>query len=230
MSSPEPHHRLSRPEAVLVAIAITLAFVAIPEWLSGVTGRWCTRAFQRLFATDSGNEFWGFLYHFWALCLGLLLVGGSPRKYGLCRGNLRPHRGRVMAMIGLPLTVATIGCQFIPLPEWMGQNMALWMISPLAQDLVFGGFIYVLIESVFPGDLHQRLPIRRTVVISGIFFSLHHLPNVLYSPVWFVLLQLCYTYLGYLMMGLVRQWTGSLLYVTFTHSLGNLIGWWFARG
>jgi membrane protease YdiL (CAAX protease family) len=44
-------------------------------------------------------------------------------------------------------------------------------------------------------------------------------------PAGFVAFQMFYTFLLLLLIGLSRQWTGSILYVTAAHTAINLIAW-----
>jgi len=217
-----------RAETLLLALAVTLAFIAVPNWLLTVTSMRAAAFYYDVFGRHSGLPFHGLYFDFLTLLFGLLLVAGAPRKYGLCLGDIGPNWPRVLVVIAIPLAVATIGCQLVPLPAWVGQHVGIWLISPLAQDVVFAGFLYTTIERAFPGDVHPRVPVRKTLLISGVFFALHHVPNFLTTEAWFVWLQLGFTFGGFALAGLTRQWTGSLLYVTVAHSAGNLIAWWFA--
>ncbi len=64
-------------------------------------------------------------------------------------------------------------------------------------------------------------------MLAALFFSLHHCPGLL-SPsvsVQYIAFQLVYTFLGMLLVGLARQWTGSILYGAVTHMAVNLIAW-----
>ena len=62
--------------------------------------------------------------------------------------------------------------------------------------------------------------------MGGLFFAGWHLQNFAYFPVWYVLLQLLYTWAAFTFVGLTRQWTGSLLYVTIGHMAGNFVAWY----
>ena len=218
----------NRAECLLLALVITMSFITVPWWIYGVTASKVARLIQQ--AGGFWPTFSQLYFDFLTLIIGLLLVIGSPRKYGLCIGDIRQNWGRVLLAIGIPLTVCTIGCLFVPLPAWIGANIGIWLISPFAQDLVFAGFLYTTIEPAFPGNIHPRVPVRKTLLITGVFFSLHHVPGFLVADAWFVWFQLCYTYAGFVCAGLTRQWTNSMLYLTVSHTAGNFIAWCFARG
>src|SRR5207244_4387542 len=100
-----------------------------------------------------------------------------------------------------------------------------WLVSPAAQDLLFCGYVYTILDEAFPGPVHPRVPMNRTIFLTAFFFSLWHVPNFQYWPVKFVCLQLCYTFAGAAFVGLSRQWTGSVIYVTAAHMAGNCYAW-----
>jgi membrane protease YdiL (CAAX protease family) len=228
MTEPERFSPPNRLESLLLALAITVAFVGAPQWVYMVTAYRLESIYQEITGRSPEAAVFPLYYDSLSLAFGLLLVLGAPRKFGLCLGDIGPNWRRVLAVIAIPLTVCTIGCQFVPLPSWVGSNVGIWLVSPLAQDLVFAGFLYTTIEAAFPGNVHSRMPIRKTLLITGVFFSLHHVQNFLNTDAALVWLQLGYTYLGFVFAGLTRQWTGSLLYLTLSHSAGNFIAWYFA--
>ena len=113
------------------------------------------------------------------------------------------------------------------LPErpFAGATFHMWLTSPWHQDLVFAGYLYGRFEQVAPSYIHPRIRIRWALVLAAVFFSLHHLPNLLLVSGGYMIFQLAYTFLGLLLVGLARQWTGSMLYGAATHMAINLIAW-----
>lgn len=114
------------------------------------------------------------------------------------------------------------------LPErpWDASHWSMWALSPLGQDLVFLGFLYGWLERSFPGRVHRRLPVATALVLTAGFFALWHVPNVAYGLTpGYVAFQVLYTFVGCVVVGLSRQWTGSLLYATVTHSAINFAAW-----
>jgi membrane protease YdiL (CAAX protease family) len=103
----------------------------------------------------------------------------------------------------------------------------MWLVSPLAQDLIFMGWLYGRLDRAFPAYVHEALRIRRAVPLGGAFFAAWHLQNLAGGmSSGFVAFQLAYTATGYVVTGLSRQWTGSMLYATASHSAVNFIAWW----
>ncbi|MCO6439189.1 MAG: CPBP family intramembrane metalloprotease [Phycisphaerae bacterium] len=101
----------------------------------------------------------------------------------------------------------------------------MWLISPLAQDLLFAGYIYGLFDTVFAGYAHSRVRIRWAVLITAAYFGLWHVPNFAGMDTGYVLFQLLYTTVGGAWILLARQYTGSILPGVLTHMACNFIGW-----
>jgi membrane protease YdiL (CAAX protease family) len=159
---------------------------------------------------------------------GLLLVAPTPRRHGLRIGSIRqawvPVLGACLLVVAAWwLVVAAFGLSLFP-----RSTAAIWLLSPLAQDLVFVGFLYTRFDEAFSGDVSPRLPIRRAVLLASVFFGLYHVPNVVTGGiVWLALLPI--TMLFFICQALMRQWTGSLLYATVAHSGVNFVSWWYSR-
>ncbi len=218
-----------RVECLVIALVITFASLAIPYWFAGLTQLWFDRLIRSVFKDNPALQlelYYGY-FDILALLFGLVLVLSSPKRYGLCIGRIREHWKKVVLVLGVSLSIALIGAMLVPLPKWMGERVGVWLISPLAQDLVFAGFLYTIIQEAFPGNIHPRVPMQRALPITAAFFSLWHLPNLVVTDTWFVCLQLTYTFLAFTFVGLSRQWTGSFLYGTVAHSIANFFGWWF---
>ena len=81
----------------------------------------------------------------------------------------------------------------------------MWTIGPVAQDLIFLGFIYGRLVTVLPGVVHRRVPVGWTLVATCLCFGLFHLPNLRTLPPAFVLGQVFYTGLLMIVPGLSRQ-------------------------
>ncbi len=160
------------------------------------------------------------------LLFGLALALTAPRRSGLRIGNLRPHLRGVLLVCGLPAALAAIIYPLLPVHPFAGSSAGIWLISPPAQDLLFIGYLYGRFETLFPDFVHPRIRVRQALVISALFFSAWHLPNFLTIPPGFVLFQLCYTFAIFVVAGLSRQWTGSMLYFTICHMTINFVAWW----
>ena len=121
---------------------------------------------------------------------------------------------------------------FARLPDqpFNGSDLSVWLTSPLAQDLMFGGVIYRLLRPHFSGYIHPRVKMEWALPVGGIFFAAWHLQNFATFPREYVLFQLVYTWAAFTFVGLTRQWTGSILYVDLAHMAGNFVPWYVSPG
>jgi membrane protease YdiL (CAAX protease family) len=106
-----------------------------------------------------------------------------------------------------------------------GQSIGMWLISPAAQDLLFTGYLYGLLDTAFPGRVNARLPVNRAVFFTAVFFALWHVPNFSGIQPSYVVFQLAYTFVGGAWVLLARQLTGSVLPGIATHMAVNFIAW-----
>lgn len=204
---------LSTAEALALAAAVTVC--------AGAIGRWYPLWALRPHWIPGG---------YWApalrLLLGLLLVLPAPRRYGLVIGDIRRHWKGVLLVCGGPVLLTALVYPRLPVRPFEGASSSMWALSPLAQDLIFIGWMYGFLERRLPPRVHRRIPVTGALLAGAIFFAAWHLPNLAgRMPTGYVLFQLAYTAAGYLVVGLSRQWTGSLLYATLAHSAGNAIAW-----
>jgi membrane protease YdiL (CAAX protease family) len=89
------------------------------------------------------------------------------------------------------------------------------------------GVIYGVLEPHFTRFVHPRVRIRWALPVGAAFFALWHVPNVFALSIGYTAFQLTYVFVGFVLTGLSRQWTGSMLYATLTHSAVN---WIASRG
>ena len=209
---------LARLEWLVLAAVLTIASHSVTEYFFVFS--W-SRAPESLRVMGAEN-FWYLL----SLLFGLVLALTAPRRSGLCIGELRPHLRGALLVCGLPVMLAAIIYPLLPVHPFSGSSAGLWLISPPAQDLLFIGYLYGRFEPLFPDFVHPRIRVRWALVISALFFSAWHLPNFSTIPSGFVLFQLCYTFAIFVVAGLSRQWTGSILYFTICHMAINFVAWW----
>ncbi|HJZ94578.1 MAG TPA: CPBP family intramembrane glutamic endopeptidase [Gemmataceae bacterium] len=208
-----------RVEAVSLAAALTILAATLPSsWL-----------LQQLYeAFFSGHELLN-LARFSDLVLiaiGLMLTLPDPRGSGLCVGRIREHWKGVLLVTAIPVLATAIVYPQLPRRPFAGSDLSIWLTSPLAQDLIFGGVIYRILRPHFAERVHPLLPFEWVLPVGGLFFSAWHLQNFAAFDADYVVFQLLYTWAGYTIAGLTRQWTGSLLYVTLAHMAGNFIAWY----
>lgn len=156
------------------------------------------------------------------LIFGLALTLPHRRRSGLRLGAIRSNWLRVTFVCAIPIIATAILYPRLPVHPFAGGRIEMWLISPLAQDLVFQGFLLGRLERSYPPRSRSRFGIA--LILGALFFSAWHLQN-LYSamPTGFVLFQLAYTAAGFMLTGLSRLWTGSILYATLSHSAVNYI-------
>ncbi len=215
-TSPSSRERLI--EWLCIALVITAAFLGVPTAVQGVTWRLFPARWQT-------PDWWHWYFELMSLAVGVLLVIGAPRRNGLCLGRIREHWKGVLIVCGLPVLLTALVYPRLPERPYAGAHITLWLTSPWAQDFVFVGFLYARLALVAPSYVHRRVRIRWALVITAAFFALYHVPNLLAFPGWFVAMQVGYTFLGMVLVGLARQWTGSLLYGALSHAGLNLIAW-----
>jgi membrane protease YdiL (CAAX protease family) len=215
----EPGLCLHRAEFLLLAFLIVGAFVATPELATVLVNR-AAPALR-----ESGFKHVYGLFH---LAYGLLLVAGAPRRNGLCLGNIRSSWKGVALVCGGPVLATAIIYPLLPTRPWGGQSIHMWLTSPLAQEAVFTGYIYGGLERLFPGRTWRGLPFTRALLLTSVYFAAYHVPSFLGLPGGYVAFQLCYTFVGCMIVGLARVWTGSILYGVLTHMAVNGIAWAFS--
>ncbi|MET0396800.1 MAG: CPBP family intramembrane glutamic endopeptidase [Longimicrobiaceae bacterium] len=213
-----PAKDFSRAEALALAVVVTVAAHAIPGWY--IFGRLWTRDVFGVHAIP-----WGTFHSLLCLLFGLLLAAPTWRRSGLVLGDIRTHWRRVLPVCGGPVLVAALVYPRLPVRPFADAGIDMWLISPLAQSLVFIGYLYGRLDTAFPGLIHRRLPIRRSLAITAAFFALWHVPGFANMPAWYAAFQLFYTGVAYLVPALSRQWTGSILYVLAGHMAINFIAW-----
>ena len=220
-------HTEGRLEWLCLALVITLAAHALPQWAMELSWRVLPNPAQAWVQDQVG---WQNYYWLWTLAFGLLLALPSPVRSGLGIGKIQEYFWPTLLVCGLPVLGTALIYPQLPehLRPFKGMEVGFWLISPLAQDLVFCGYLYGRFETLFPSYLHRRLPVRWAVVLAALYFAAWHLRNLEWSPVSFVMFQLCYTFAGAVFVGLSRQWTGSMWYLTLAHMAGNFIAWYWS--
>jgi membrane protease YdiL (CAAX protease family) len=210
--------RFARREGVAVAVALTLAASAVPG----------SRTFAHLWSEDvlglRGLP-WPVFHSFALLAFGLLLALPTRERSGLRVGAVREHWPRVLLVCGLPPLLAALVYPNLPVRPFSGAYVTMWLVSPLAQTLVFQGFLYGYLEPRFPEYVHPRVPVRWALVIVMLLFAFWHVPNFLGTAPRYVWFQLFYTGVLGIVPALSRQWTGSIWYAALCHSAVNFVAW-----
>jgi membrane protease YdiL (CAAX protease family) len=219
---PPPARRpLSRAEALSLSAALTILAIALPS--SG----YLADVYQQHLTSVPGLE--RHFHRFADLCLiavGLVLTLPAPRESGLCVGRIREHWKGVLLLTAGPVLLCALVYPRLPERPFQGSDLSIWLTSPLAQDLIFGGVIYRLLRPHFSGRVVSWLPFEWALPVGGLFFAAWHLQNLAFMSAGYVGFQMLYTWAAFTFVGLTRQWTGSLLYVTLAHMAGNFVPWY----
>ncbi len=203
-------------------VAVAIGVLAAALWHGGVV--WGARA-----SWPPPEALDGISWPYWVdgltLVFGLGLTLPAPRRSGLVVGRLREHWRGVLLVCGGPLALTALVYPLLDTGAFEGWSSSMWTISPLAQDLVFFGFVYRVLDAAWSGRVVARLPVEWPLFLTALIFAAWHIPNFVAMPPGFVAFQLLYVLLGALVIGLARQWTGSLVYGWITHTAANAIAW-----
>ncbi len=210
-----PPDPVERRAWLCAAAVITFAYVPLVLEASQLTWPLVPPAWE-----DALGPNWS---RVWELAYGLLLALPTARASGLRLGDIRRQWRGVLVLCGLPVLAAALVYPRLPVRPFAGVEVGFWLLSAPAQDLVFTGFLYGRFERLYPASVHPRLPVRRAVVVTAVFFAAWHLRNFGDVPAGYVVFQLAYTFLGGVWVGLARQWTGSVYYGMLAHMASNFI-------
>lgn len=205
-------------EDLVLALVLTISVSLIPRW----------RVFEQAWIQDvaglraiPGRWYVTGIFLIAALALAL----SAPRRSGLTFGSIREHWKGVLLVCGGTILATALVYPQLSVRPWGDAAITMWTISPIAQELLFFGYIYGRLGESFPGYVHDRVPVARALVLTAMFFALWHAPNFFTLPFGYVLFQLFYTGVLAIIPGLARQWTGSVYYGIVTHAAVNLIAW-----
>jgi membrane protease YdiL (CAAX protease family) len=174
-------------------------------------------AFQVLpdFWYDAGRPLWRFIpveyrgIGSYAL-LGLALTIWSPSAFGLRLAHTWRRRRFVLAVTLIALVPMAVGMLFIRNPFY-GGSPSFYLLTPLAEELLFRGFCHAVLADAFPQRLYvNRVAVSAAALLSGLAFGLWHLGGLRLPPTDFIWLQLGYTTVGGVLMGILRDRTGSI--------------------
>ena len=206
-----------RAEAVALALVLVAAFHALPGWIVGfVPAMWM---FVHLSAAGFSN-----LWDAVSVGMPLVLCLATPVRSGLRIGVWRGHAWAVLGICALPV-VATAVIYPLTSQPFTHDRVGGWLISPAAQELLFTGYLYGLLDRAFSGSIGRRIHVRYAVPLTAVFFMLWHVANFAGIQPSYVVFQLTYTFIGGAWLLLVRQLTGSLMPGIVTHMAVNFLAW-----
>ncbi len=214
-----PVERSRRLEELALALILTVTVVALHG----------SRLLQMLWQEQLGTSSNFTYYTVVALVFlgfGLILALPARRRSGLTLGRRPPSWWALAGLVVLPVVAVALVYPFLPERPFALGSPEMWLISPAAQEIWFLGVMYGRLDSAFPAYVHPRIPIRQALLLTAVFFSLAHLQGFFsILSAGFLVFQLMYTFAGCLVLGLSRQWTGSILYATMAHMAINYIAW-----
>jgi membrane protease YdiL (CAAX protease family) len=161
------------------------------------------------------------------LVFGALLVACHPKRSGISLGTTT-HRRNAFAVCAVVIGGA-LAYRFVfngdAFNDW-NATWSTWLISPIAQELVFSGFILGLLNEQFPRRWHPSVPITTGVAISALLFGLwHFIPDFAFAQrdLDYVAFRFIYTAGGWMLYAITRIWTGTILYAIAMHITVNFI-------
>jgi len=214
-----PAEPSSRLEELALALTLTVTVVALRGSIL------LQMLWQRAFGASSIFTYYT-VVELVILGLGLMLALPARHRSGLTFGHRPPSWSTLGALVILPVVVVALVYPALPERPWALASRSMWTISPGSQEIWFLGFIYGRLDTVFPAYVHPRLPIRQALPLTALFFALAHLQG-LFSilSAGYIAFMLVYSFAGCVLLGLSRQWTGSILYAAVTHTAVNYVAW-----
>lgn len=162
----------------------------------------------------------------WSYGLSLTLLGvamtiWSPRVFGLTWSQTWRERRLVARVGGAMFLIAAIGMLFIRVP-FFGQSAAFFLCIPLAEELLFRGFVFAALDDAFPRRLTiARFRFAAATLLSSVAFGLWHLGGLQWPSDGFTVFQVTYTTIAGFLFALMRERTGSLIAPWIVHALVN---------
>lgn len=207
------------PELLALALLLTYSSHALPQWLLfGGLGLGPTRWIQTHLPLEWALDLF-------QLAFVLVLAIPTARRSGICIGNIRPHWPKVLIIIAIPILLTALIYPRLPTRPFAGASASIWTISPLAQDLLFAGYLYGSFARLAGKWFHPKIPINGAVLLTATFFAFWHLPNLASIPAGYVAFQMVYVFIGAVFTGTTRVLTGSVFYITLPHMAVNAIAW-----
>lgn len=140
-----------------------------------------------------------------------------------------PFKASRLVRIGiLPLLISLLFGNFKSVSNLVLKDAIwFWIAVPIAEELIFRGWIFNLLNRIFRNSFLPVLPLTPMALWGqSIAFSIWHLQNWGEIPLAFLLLQLLYTFFVGLWLGFYRWHTGRLWPCFLGHVLLNFFADW----
>ena len=209
------------PKTLLKQALISLALIglvfALPAFIL-----WCGPLFYLANQEMCHDLGVGNLWHMFVLGCGVVLVVLTPRTMGVRIGRIRAHLGLIASVSVIAFATSALGAWFLTENPFSDAPPGLYLMTPIGEELIFRGFAYTLLLWAFPTQ-KTRHGLSYAVIGSALLFGLWHLAMQGTVTVGFIWVQAGYTALAGLLLGLLREKTGSLLPCVTTHMGSNLV-------
>lgn len=209
---------------VALALVVTFGLAALPIY-------WVTRLLGFDLVVGPRNA-----HAYIELLVAIGLTCYNPAAFGVALGRWRDHaRAWWLYAIGFGFLVVYVPAFTLldpfyqPRPGWIG----LFTIGPLAEELIFRGFLFAVLVDLAGPRYDPRKLLTKPVIWNGVLFGLWHL-GPLYkaafegvtADLWQVPLRVVVTGTGGLYLAALREKTGSILGPSFLHMLFNVLAGW----
>jgi membrane protease YdiL (CAAX protease family) len=167
------------------------------------------------------NNYTDAFYLIVALCVAL----STPESSGLGLGDPSRNWKPLLLLMIAPPAIAALVIPRLSERPFAGHEIGAWLLSPVAEELLYTGFLFGQLLRHFPNPIGPRLRFPVAVVLTAAFFSLHHVWNLTSSKmsVNYAVFQLGYTFVGGMGTSLIRYLSGSIWYAVLVHMSVNWI-------
>jgi membrane protease YdiL (CAAX protease family) len=209
---------MTRLRQAAVAVALVGLIFALPAFIL-----WCGPLFflanqEVCIALGIGN-----LWHLFVLAAGVVLIAFAPIRMGIRVGQIRAHL-RLIGFVSLGAFALSAGAAWlVPDNPFEGAPPGLWLMTPVGEELIFRGFAYTLLLWAFPTQRTRRFNLSYAVIGSALLFGVWHIAMVGTVTWGFVWVQAAYTAVAGLLLGVMRERTGSVLPCVTTHMGSNYL-------
>lgn len=203
---------------LIFLIILTLAFTPVTELIMSFCFN-LQKLYEQIGAYSYSN-----VWDYFSLIIPLLLCLTSPKQSGLTLGKYQNDFKKIIFLVLIPIILSVIIYRYTSQP-FKNSHVGIWLISPLAQDLL-GGFMFGVLDNFFPSSVRiGKYSFKISLFFLALLASLWHLPNLLNLQFTFVAFQLFYTFVFAFIIYFTRIWSGSMLPILITHVSVNYIAW-----
>jgi len=206
---------------VALALVVTFGLAFLPiYWVTRLVG------FDRLVGPPNAHAYM-------LLLVGIVLTCYNPEAFGVALG--RHRRAWWLYAIGaFFLVVYVLAFKLLdPFYQPMPGNISLFTLGPLAEELIFRGFLFAVLVDLAGNRYDPKKLLTAPVVWTGVLFGLWHLGPLYRAAIegvtadlWQVPVRVVVTGLGGVYLAALREKTGSILGPTLLHMLFNLLAGW----